>query len=447
MNARNESGRTGRTVPHSYEAECAVLGAVLLDNTVFEQVGALLSAADFYVAANGAVWQTASALIVAGKPADVLTVFDAGGHDLAGLNALTEGVPAVRHALRYAEIVRDRSARRSAAALAAELYEQMMAPVDEAPELAAAVDAACMGLLALQAGADGGGEPRPVVELVPDWLARLQDRFDGKTDAISTGFRDIDDVLGGGLWPGELVVIASRPSMGKSAFVGALTRNVAKDHVVLGLSLEDSAPMLMSRFVAALGRINLADLRRPDRAPASMWERVSGSISDLSALKLYIDDSASVKVQDVRRKAQQVRRRAGSLSLIVVDYVQLMDADSEGEVRAQQITAVARAMKRLAKEMGCPVVLLSQLNRKADEVQGPPRLEHLAESDGMEQAADVIGLLWREARRKPTAENKFKAQIEWAKNKSGATDTTQLFFDGATQRFESSASTEGAHHA
>lgn len=192
--------------------------------------------------------------------------------------------------------------------------------------------------------------------------------------------------------------------------------------------------MLVSRQVAAAGRINLADIRRPDKAPPSLWQGVSEAMDRLMHLKLWIDDSPALHLQDVRTKAQQVKRKAGALGVVMVDYIQLMEGD--GETRAQELTNVARGMKRLAKEMHCAVVVMCQLNRKADESSAPPRLDHLAESGGIEQAADIIGLLWREARRNPKPENKHLAQVEFVKNKNGPTNTVRLYFDGSTQRFE-----------
>lgn len=151
-------------------------------------------------------------------------------------------------------------------------------------------------------------------------------------------------------------------------------------------------------------------------------------------LAVHIDDEPALSVASVRRKVAQVQRKAGSLDLVVVDYLQLMQG--EGDTRAQVLGLIASGLKAAAKEFGVVVVLLSQLSREAEKTEGPPRLEHLKESGGIEEAADIVGLLWREARRKPKPDNKHRAQLELAKHKNGATDTVKLWFDGATQRFE-----------
>ena len=278
--------------------------------------------------------------------------------------------------------------------------------------------------------------------MLPRWLDDLNDRAEGKTDAIPLGYPDLDRRMAGGARRGELVVIGARPSMGKSAFVLRVARTVAKLGPVLKLSMEDSTGMLVSRHVAAAGRVNLADVRSPQHAPASMWEGVSDGVEELQHLHLYINDQPALELHDVRRKALQVKGRAGDLMLIIVDYLQLMEGD--GESRAQELTRIARGLKRLAKELNCVVLVLSQLSREADKTAAPPRLDHLAESGGIEQAADIIGLLWREGRAKPRPGNEHAAQVELVKNKNGATCTVKLQFFGTTQRFED-AYTEEAH--
>lgn len=419
--------------PHSQEAEQAILGALLLDNGAWERVADVLQPADFYMPANAAIYRSIGAAISSSRPADVVSVFE-DGHDLAYLNALASGVFGSSAIRRHAEIVRERSMRRTVVRLAAALHEDALMGTEQGAPLAQLVDKMCTELLGLQAGDTGKREPRVIGDMVGDWLDALNDRAEGKTDAMGMGLEGFDRVLAGGLRPGEVFVIGARPSMGKSALALTLARHMAQQHVVLALSMEDSDQMLVSRQVAAAGRINLADIRRPDKAPPSLWQGVSEAMDRLMHLKLWIDDSPALHLQDVRTKAQQVKRKAGALGVVMVDYIQLMEGD--GETRAQELTNVARGMKRLAKEMHCAVVVMCQLNRKADESNAPPRLDHLAESGGIEQAADIIGLLWREARRNPKPENKHLAQVEFVKNKNGPTDTVRLYFDGATQRFE-----------
>jgi replicative DNA helicase len=437
-------GRDGLEVqppPHSMEAEQSVLGALLEDNAAFDALAGLpLMEADFYRAEHRLIWRAASRLLCAGLPADVVTVFEslrneelaqeAGG--LQYLHQLAVASPGARNALAYAGIVRHRSVCRRLMAEADALNRAARdaGPQDDLHEL---VDAVMVRLLALQQGSQGK-EPRAIGELLPPWIDALQERADGRTDAIATDLQGLDRLMMGGLRRGELMVVGARPSMGKSALSLTIARNVSRRGPVLVCSMEDSEQMLVSRQVAATGRINLADIRNPAAAPPSIWEGVNEGVEALSGLQLHIDDQPALALRDVRRKAMQVKRVRGDLLLVIVDYLQLMQG--AGNNRHEVLGAIAAGLKTMAKEMQCCVMLLSQLNREADKGEGPPRLDHLRESGGIEEAADIVGLLWREHRRKPRPDNKHDAQIELAKHKSGPTDTVRLWFDGATQRFE-----------
>lgn len=425
--------------PYSTEAEDAVIGALLLDNAVAADVQAQVTARDFFQALHRTAFDAAARLIVAGSVADVITVAEAAGLDVRALDQMASSVPSARHALHYAQVVRRLSRRRQAIVLARELAADLMLP--EKPDSPALPDllGQCAGaLLDLVGGEIQAKEPRHITELVPEWLGQLEQRAEGVTDAISTGLLDMDRVLDGGPRPGDLIVLAARPSMGKSALALTMARHMAATREVLICSMEDSEQMLVSRQVAGAGRINLADLRRPPREGAradTMWSRVSEAVDQLLTLNLSIDDQPALSLQAIRVKAQQVRRRRGRLHAVFVDYVQLME--DEGETRAQELTRIARGLKALAKELAVPIIVLSQLSRKADETKGPPSVHHLAESGGIEQAADAIGLLFRwnrvDKKRDPS-----EAQVEWVKVKNGPTDTVQLHFDGAHQRFSDS---------
>ena len=431
MAAGEQAG--ARVPPHSAEAEQAVLGALLMDNGAFDSVGDVLAPEDFYFADYRAIYATARGLILAGKPADVITVHDAGGHEFAALNELVMSVPSVQGARRWAEVVRVHSIRRQVVRVCMATAEAAMVQTEQAAPTVELISKACEEMLGLQDGA-AKREPRLLSDLMPGWIDALNARAAGESDAVSTGLAGIDDIVSGGFRPGELVVLAARPSMGKSALALGIARHVAATRPVAVLTMEDSEQMLISRQVAAAGRWNLADLRRPDKARDGMWAAVAEAADKLGKLRLYVDDTPALGLVDVRTKALQVKRRAGQLGMVMVDYLQLMEG--EGETRAHELTKIVRGMKKLAKELRCPVVLLCQLSRKADETKAPPRMDHLAESGGIEQAADVIGLLWRRFRVDPRPECKHDAQIEFVKNKNDPTDTARLWFDGATQRFE-----------
>lgn len=421
-----------RTQPHSDEAEQAVLGCALLDNSLSEGAITLLDADDFYHPMHRGIWSTIRQLTARCKVADVVTVGDAGGHELKYLNDLANSVISPRSAMTYAKLVREYAVRRAVMRIGMDLADEAMRANGSEPP-GAMIDSTVAKLLALQSG-QVEHAPRKISDILPGFLEKLGARASGENDAIETGLCDVDRLLAGGFRPGELVVIGARPSMGKSALSLTMARNMAGRSTVLVCSMEDSDQMLVARQVAAAGRVNLADIRSPYRAPQSMWQGVADGSESLLNLSLYIDDQPALNLGDVKRKMGQVKHRDGRLNVVVVDYVQLMDGD--GDNRHQTLSAIAAGLKSAAKTFGVTIVLLSQLNREADKLNGPPRLEHLRESGGIEEAADIVALLWREHRRKPTPDNKHRAQLEFVKHKNGATDTVHLWFEGATQRFQ-----------
>lgn len=416
--------------PHNTEAEQGVLGALLLDNGAFERVSDVLVERQFYHPDYAAIFGTISALIGANKPADVLTVFDAGGHDIAALNLLAQSVPSAANARRYADIVAERWRERELLRIAGQLSEAAVR--GDAGSVAERVDVSVMALLKL-ADQEQRQEPAPIEGLLAPWLDQLSEVADGTAlPAIPTGLSDLDRLTSGGIWRGELWVIGARPSMGKSALSLTIARRMAGEYSVLFLSQEDSLRMLVSRLVASAGRVNLAHLRNPRGAPQEMWQSVTEGVEALKSLNLRIDDQASLRLLDVRRKIQQVKRRY-SLDVVVVDYLQLMVGNAE--TRNRELGDIANGLKAAAKDFNIGIVLLSQLSRKADERSGPPHMSDLRESGDIEGAADVIGMLYREHMRRPTPENKHFAELHVCKNKNGPTDTLALHFDGATQRF------------
>ena len=389
--------------PHSREAEQSVLGALLQDNRAFDRIADKLQAEHFYRAEHRAIYATISRLVLSSKPADVLTVFDAmrgtayaedGG--LPYLHELYSSVASATNVARYAEIVVHRALSRRLIEIGRDLESAGF----EAGELHQAIDKAVGDMLALQQG-QGDNNPVELASLLPAWIDDLTAREQGHTDAIPTGLHQCDELFAGGARRGELIVIGSRPSMGKTGLCHTLARNFAREVPVLVLSQEDSLQMLVTRQVAAAGKVNLADLRNPARARVAMWEGVTKGLEVLNDLPIHVDDQPSLSLREVQRKANYVRSRRGDLGVIIIDYLQLMEEPGE-EKRAYELNKISRGLKRMAKQMKCVVVLLSQLSREADKMEGSPRLDHLAESGGIEQAADIIGLMWRESRRRPT---------------------------------------------
>lgn len=436
--------------PHSSEAEQSLLGGVLIDNRAWSKVRTLVRAADFYSRDHADVWQALGRLLDDDRPADVVTVFEvlraSGRSEAVGglvyLNQLAQCVPSGANAEAYARIVQGCAQRRRLMQLGRDIAARA---ADEAAggtlaELLAMVQQQVADIVQGQADA----VPMLLSSLLPAWMDDLQARSEGRIDAISTGLRDVDRALGGGLRRGELIVLGARPSMGKSAMTLGWVRAVASAGLpVLVCSLEDSANMLISRHVASAGRTALEHVRLPQHAPESMWVAVSDACEVLGSLPVWLDDRAGLSLADVVAKVAYVRARAGDCALVVVDYLQLME--DEGETRSNELAGIVRGLKNMAKRMNCAVLLLSQLSREADKTNAPPRLDHLAESGAIEQAADIIALLFREARRNPKPDNQHKAQVEFAKNKNGATTTVPLFFDGKTQRFEDLSAAGGVN--
>lgn len=421
-----------RMPPHSVEAEQSVIGGLLLDNGAFDRVADVLKPEDFYRSEHRAIYATMVSLMMATKTADIITVFEAGGHDLKYLNEMAASVPSAAGVRAYAEIVRERALRRRLVALADELATSAFHTEAEAASVQQLVDKTVSELLALN-HAQAHSEPKDITTLVPAFLDYVNDKFEGGNDAIETGLADLDRQFDGGLRPGELMVLGARPSMGKSAFVLTLCRNIGADHPVLMMTMEDSLRTLVSRMVAAAGRVNLADLRNPKRAPESMWNGLTEGVEIMAKLMIDLDDQGSLTLMDMRRKIQQSKRRRKRLGLVVVDYLQL--AQGDGDNRNQSLGAIANGLKSAAKEFDVPIVLLSQLNREADKRPGPPQMCDLRDSGDIEGAADIIGLLHREFMRKPTAENKHHAELHIVKQKNGSTGVVHLHFDGSVQRF------------
>lgn len=425
------------TPPHSEQAEQAVLGAVLVDNRVFDVVGDVLLPERFYFPQHRAIYSTMARLLSAQKPADVVTVFEAGGHDLAFLNALASSVTGTRNARRYAEIIAERWQRRELLRIAADLTDaahQVDAQAQAVPEV---IDTALGKLFALgEQRAEQG--PQTMYELLPTWIDEFNDMAEGKLVTFRTGLADLDALTGGGGRRGELWVLGARPSMGKSASALTFALNLSRETGTLVLSQEDSRHMFLSRSIAHLAKINLAHLRNPMRAAQigeldAVWPKLNDGTEELGQRHLMLDDQGGLTLSDVRRKVLQAKRRMPGLGLVVVDYLQLMSGEA-GDNRNQMLGAVANGLNKLAKDENIWILLLSQLSRKADERPGVPQMSDLRDSGDIEGAAHVILLLHREHMRKPDVPGNW-AQVHVCKQKNGPTGTVNAFFDGAHQAF------------
>lgn len=421
--------------PHSELAEQSVLGALLLDNTAWDRVADILAPEDFYFVDHRVVFNAVAALVNANRPADAVTVFErlkaerqtSETLNLRYLEALAMCVPSAGNARGHAEVVRAHARCRRLITVAGDLHAGAMAQGKGFGGVQELVDHTITKLMDEQ-GATSEHEPRLLDELLPAFMDHVSDLYHSETSgALETGLAGVDDMLDGGLRPGDLMVLGARPSMGKTSLVLTICRHTAKGAPVLMCTLEDMLIGQTRRLVAAAGGINLADLRNPKKAPESMWNALTDAVESLRGLSLYLDDEPALTVMDVRRKVQQVKRRAGSIGLVVVDYLQLMDG--EGENRNQALGFVANRLRRYAKEFGVPILLLSQLSRKADERNGPPQMSDLRDSGDIESAARIVALLYREHVYNRKADPHY-AQLVIAKHNDGKTGEVHLYFDG-----------------
>lgn len=431
------------TVMHSPESEQSIIGGILLDNDAIEHLTDL-SPSHFYSEQHRRIYGAALGLIGAGKSADVITVFDAMGGDAADLvylNSLARNTPSSRNIGHYAGIVRDRAQRRGVLALAADL--QGMVQEGMGQPAADLIDQAQSRLDAL-AAARSSSLPELAAVGLQGLLDDLMSQEAGDAPkAMSTGYPDLDKRLSGGLRPGELIVVAGRPKMGKTAFALNVANNVAVNGVAAVLSMEMPKKQLHQRGVASLGRVDMGYLLDVDTIPADpnlngeAWARITNGIEAMSKLHLFLDDQGGLSLLDVRTKARAVKRRHG-LNLLVIDYLQLMSG--EGDNRNAQIEGITRGLKALAKELDCTIMLLSQLNRQLENRPNKrPLPSDLRDSGAIEQDCDVALFVYRDEVYNPDSPERGTAEINVGLIRQGSPGRVSLAYIGPQTRFENLA--------
>jgi replicative DNA helicase len=440
-----------RVPPHSVEAESSVLGGLLLDNGAWDRVGDLLNDSDYYRHEHKVIHSAVAALINANKPADVITVFEhlqtmgqaesVGG--LAYLNSLAQYVPSAANIRRYAEIVRERAILRKLITVSDEVATQAFNPQGKA--VAKILDEAEQKIFNI--GEEGNRMKQgfqSMDSLVVDLLDRVQEMADNPNDitGVPTGFIDLDRMTAG-LQAGDLVVLAARPSMGKTAFAINIAEHVALNEglPVAVFSMEMGAAQLAVRIVGSIGRINQGHLRT-GKLTDDEWPRLTEAIERLRTVSLHIDETPGLTPSELRANARRLARQCGKLGLIVVDYLQLMSgSSSEGENRATELGEISRGLKMLAKELQCPVIALSQLNRSVEQrTDKRPMMSDLRESGAIEQDADIIMFIYRdEYYSKDACKEPGVAEIIIGKQRNGPTGTVKLAFLNMLTRFESLA--------
>lgn len=418
------------------DAESSIIGALLLDNAAMERVGDLLTPADFFDAALGAVFGEMQAQFLAGKPWDAVTVSHALGADafpVSGLFALAQFVPSSANLRRYVDMVRERS--RSRALLSVAQQMELLALEHDRP-IAERIEAAQGELVKLLADGTQADEWVPADQGMVSHLQVLEDREQGKTTAMPTGLADLDEYLEGGVRPGEMIIIGARPSMGKTALAMTIGLNMAQDYSVAMLSMEMPHVELRDRMTAMLGRVSLGKVKRPARGLE--WERVVDGIERAKSLNFYATDTGGLTIHQVRSKARNVKRLHG-LHVLLVDYIGLMNGTDSRQPRAYQLEEISRGLKTLAKELDIAVVCLAQVNRKVEErADNTPSLSDLRDSGAIEQDADVVMFVHRPIQARPEMGEEFRhyAKLSVAKNRNGRCGVLSLFYQGDQTRFD-----------
>ena len=438
--------------PHSIEAEQSVLGGLLLDNGAADRIADFLSGDHFYSDAHRLLYNAIMQLVADNKPADVVTVAEALGSinklDYVGgmtyLVALVENVPTAANIRRYAEIVHERAILRRLAAAGGEIAESAFHPLGRSVrEILDQAETKVFEIAEHGArGQQGFQDIRPLLTQVVERIEFLYNR-DNPSDVtgIATGFTDLDRMTSG-LQEGDLIVIAGRPSMGKTS----LALNIA-EHVALVLkmpvaifSMEMGATQLAMRLMGSVGRLDQQKIRT-GRLTNDDWERLSGALGKLNDAPIHIDETPAMNALEVRARARRLARQyGGKLGAIIVDYLQLMQAVSDGENRATEISEISRSMKALAKELKVPILALSQLNRSLEQRPNKrPVMSDLRESGAIEQDADVILFIYRDEVYNQDTQDKGVAEIIIGKQRNGPIGMVRLAFLGENTRFENLA--------
>jgi replicative DNA helicase len=436
--------------PHSVEAEQSLLGGLLIDNTAWDRLGGVLTDKDFYRPEHALIYKVIQRLVGDNQPADVITVHEAvkseQGGDLVGidyLNSLAQSTPSAANIKGYADIVRDRSILRRLIEVSDSIVSSAFIP--EGRSVRTLLDEAESRIL--QIGEDGSRkadylEIEPLLRSVVARIDELYNRQGGSDiTGIATGFIDLDKQTSG-LQKGDLVIIAGRPSMGKTAMALNIAENVAlaEGLPVVIFSMEMSGEQLASRLLGSVGRVDQSRMRT-GKLQDDEWPRVTDAIARLSNTQILIDETGSLSSLELRARARRIARNfGGTLGLVVIDYLQLMSGSGQ-ENRATEISEISRSLKSLAKELQCPVVALSQLNRGLEQRPNKrPIMSDLRESGAIEQDADVIMFIYRDEVYHPdTTTDKGMAEIIIGKQRNGPIGTIRLSWQGPYTKFDNLA--------
>ncbi|MDY0013855.1 MAG: replicative DNA helicase [Rhodocyclaceae bacterium] len=434
--------------PHSLEAEQALIGGLMLDNSVWDRVADLASEGDFYRDDHRRIFRHIAKLVELGKPADVVTVFEslekngeaeqAGG--LAYLAEIANNTPSAANIRRYAEIVRERAILRKLVSVGDEIASSALsASGKDAKTLLDEAEAKVFEIA--EAGARHGSGFVPIQPILGQVVDRIQELYDRDSPAevtgIPTGFVDLDEKTSG-LQPTDMIIVAGRPGMGKTSFALNLAEHVAVEcHLPVAVfSMEMPGTQLAMRFISSVGRLDQHRLRT-GKLNDDEWQRLTYALGKLHEAPIYIDETPGLNPTDLRARARRLYRQCGKLGLIVIDYLQLMTTLKDSDNRAAELSEISRSVKSLAKELKVPIIALSQLNRSLEQRPNKrPVMSDLRESGAIEQDADIIMFIYRDEIYNPDSPDKGSAELIIGKHRNGPTGTVRMTFLGEFTRFE-----------
>jgi len=448
MYNEDEEGSGGRRPPQAQDAEQAVLAGVLLDGEMWARVAGRVEAVDFYNRAHRLIYQAMTIVAARNQPLDIVTVADVlrerGELDDSGgtayLASLAYAFGSAQNVAAYADIVREASILRALLQSSGDIAQSVYEP--DGRSVAQLLDNAEQRVFAIknryqQNERDGF---RAMPGLLADAVNYIQDvrQRGGDVIGIPTGFKDLDKMTAG-LQPGDLIIIAGRPSMGKTTFAMNIAESVgisAKLPVAI-FSLEMPARALVLRMMSSLGSIDQSDLRKGEIKGENERRKLTIAITQLQNAPIYIDDGSNLTASELRARVRRLKSEVGELGLVLVDYLQLMQLpDSRNDNRASLVGEISRALKLLAKEMNVPVIALSQLSRQVESRPNKrPIMSDIRESGAIEQDADVIMFVYRDDVYNPESSEKGIAEIVIGKQRNGPIGTVKLSFQGQYLRF------------
>jgi len=434
--------------PHSIEAEQSVLGGLLLSADAWDAVSEAVVDSDFYRPDHRLIFRQIAKLAEASEPVDVITVADkleargelasAGG--LPYLAELAQNTPSASNIRAYAQVVSERASLRKLIEAAQDIAESGFSPEGRTSD--ELIDEAERRIMQISEQGPKAGGPQGVNPLLQAALGRIEELFNsgGDITGLSTGFKDLDGMTSG-LQPSDLVIVAGRPSMGKTSFAMNLVEHaiLGQERPILVFSMEMPADSLIIRMLSSIGRIDQTRIRN-GKLEQEDWPKLSAAVSKLKDVPLYIDDTAALTPTEVRSRSRRVAREHGQLGMIMVDYLQLMQIAGSSEGRTAEISEISRSLKAIAKEFQCPVVALSQLNRSLEQRPNKrPVNSDLRESGAIEQDADVIMFIYRDEVYNEESPDKGVAEIIIGKQRNGPIGICRLAFIGQFTRFENLA--------